>query len=232
LTNSNALVRNEPIMSSYLKSLDDLKKIDEFVDRFRDRNGELTALQEKVLFGFPCEDFWPYLTRSEQSYEDYIYTYEGCLNMANGKESVGLVYLYSEFYNNGRYLLEQYEASNKTEEALGELFLTMIELNYNLINTAEGFIALLYEATDAGFDDQVKSIKRVSWWIAACIIVVTLVVIWVTWKFAMKKIFAIQKIDWLILQIIPIQLILGNKYIQQYLLKHSDGRFDSVKSYL
>ena len=187
---------------------------------------------ENILFGFHCDEFLPIMAKSEASYEDFIYAYEGCVSIANGKDAVGLVEIYTQLYNNGMQMLEQYENSNKTTEELGDIFLSVIDSSFDLINTAEGFIELLYDVTEEYYNEQVDSIQTTAWVLTLLVIIVTLIATWITWCFVMKKIFRIQKIDWFILQIIPIQLILSNKHIQQYLIKHTDGRFNSVRSYL
>jgi len=232
LTNSAALVRNEEIMPSYIKTLNELAQVDAFVNVFRDRHGKLTDLQEKVLFNYPCDDLLPLMAESEYNYEAFVYAYNSCVIIANGKKAVGLVNILSELYSNGMHMLNQYENSNKTTEELGNIFLSMLDLNYDLLNAAEGFLGYLYGDVKYTFEDQFKWIKRMRWDLVACIIVVTLIVVWMTWVLVMKRIFKIQKIDWFVVQLVPIRVILGNKHIQQYLLKHSDGRFDNIRSYL
>jgi len=232
LTNATARIRNGPIIPRYMENLDTLRKVSEFANRFRDRRGKLTPFMEDVLFGFRCETFLPIMAKSEASYEGFIYAYEGCVNIANGKDAIGLVEIYTQLYNNGMPMLEQYYNSNKTTEELGDIFLSVIDSSFDLINTAEGFIELLYDVTEEYYNEEVGSIQTTAWVLSLLVIIVTLTATWITWSFVMKKIFRIQKIDWFILQIIPIQLILSSKHIQQYLLKHSDGRFDSVRSYL
>jgi len=231
LTNGTALVKNGLLVPLYLKDLHNLGQLDSFADKLRDRKGQLTALQEKILFGFPCENFLPILAESPQSYEDYIDAYEGCLNLTKGKDSIGLVNIYSELYNTGLLLYEFYSNSNKTKEELGDLFLLQVQLTFDPINTAEGFLTLLHQATYENFENDVDKIPANTLYFTISIIVGTLIVSVITWYFAMKKILKTQKIDWFILQLIPIQMILGNKHIQQYLLKHSDGMLNGVKSF-
>jgi len=68
--------------------------------------------------------------------------------------------------------------------------------------------------------------------LAVFILLVSSIGTMVTWKWVVQKIFRIQRVDWHILQIIPVNLILSNKHLQQYLLKHSDGGLDRIKRFL
>ena len=228
LGNSTATIKNEPLMPNINESLQYLQETSVLVDWFRDRKGKLTSLQQKVLFGFPCEDFVPYL---EEHYVDYIYAYESCYAVAKGTDTTSLVAINSQFYEIGLTILSMYEASSKSPEELGGLFAYGVSMANDLVNSAEGFLKLLYTATYQSFEDEVDSIKGKSLALAIAIIIVTVVALVITWYFALVRIFKAQKIDWYILQVIPIPLIRSNKHLQQYLLKRSDRMLYGTKSF-
>ena len=138
----------------------------------------------------------------------------------------------SKLYNVGLYILTIYEEGSKTQAELGELFLTGVDMSYDLAETGAGILRLLYQAANDDFEDKVDSISNTTIYFTVLVVLVTLIVSVITWHFAIKKIFKTQKIDWEILQIIPIRLILSNKHLQQYLLKHSDGILDGIKRFL
>jgi len=229
LTNGTDIVRNKPLKDDYLERLDNLVQVDRFVNSFRDKNGKLTALQEKVLYDFPCEDVLPYVA---EDHDKYIYTYYGCINVSKGSGSTGLMKINSELYTAASNLLQMFENSNKTQDELIEIFLAGLDMTGELVNAAEGFYLILYDATYKSFDDNVDSIKMKTLFFTIFIVIGTGIVTLVTWFWVMKKVFRAQKIDWFILQLIPVKLILGNKHIQQYLLRHSDGMFDGVKNFI
>ena len=180
----------------------------------------LTELQQKVLFGFPCEDFLPYV---KKNWNVYVYPYHSCYVNGKGKDRIGLVDINSEFYTGGLYIIELYNNSNKTKEELANILVLGLLMLYNLCVSAEGFFKLLVEATDESFEQEVDSVRTTTRYLIVSIVLVTLLGAILTWQFILKKIFRIQKIDWFILQLIPLKLIKSNKHLQQYLLKHSNG---------
>ncbi len=125
-----------------------------------------------------------------------------------------------------------YEAGNKTIEELGYLFAVGVLVANDLVNSAVGFLKLLYQATYASFEDEVDMIKRSSLVLIISIVIVTVIAMVLTWYFALRKIFKTQKIDWYILQVIPLELIRSNKHLQQYLLNRSDQMLSRFKSFL
>ena len=229
LGNSTATIKNKPHGPSLEESLEYLQETSVLVDWFRDRKGKLTPLQHKVLFGFPCEDFVPYL---KEHYVDYIYAYESCYVVAKGTNSTGLVDINSQFYEIGLTILSIYAASSKSLEELGGIFALGVSMANDLVNSAEGFLKLLYTATYQSFEDEVDLIKGRSVSLTVSIVLVTLIAIVITWYFALVRIFKAQKIDWYILQVIPIPLIRSNKHLQQYLLNRSGRMLYGTKSFL
>jgi len=85
LANETAIVKNKNFMSDFLLNIENFAEENSLIDRFRDKKGDLTALQEKVIFSFPCEEFLSYNRGQLAS------TYESCLNVAKGENSIGLV---------------------------------------------------------------------------------------------------------------------------------------------
>jgi len=229
LSNNTLKIKNEPLMPMLDESLNYLEQVDLFIDRFRDRNGELTVLQQKVLFNFPCEDFLPYVAKD---YEAYVYAYASCFVNGKGKDLIGLVAINAEFYNSGLYILKLYENSPKSAQDLMDILFIVFQMMNDLSISAEGFLKLLYEATNESFAHEVDSTKGTIVYLTVCIVIVTLLVALVTWYFTIKGIFRLQKIDWLILQLFPIRLIQCNKHLQQYLLRHSDGMLNGIKGYM
>jgi len=229
LSNATAKIKNKPLVSDFEQSMQNLEKISRFVNTFKDRNGDLNDLQENVLYDFQCEEFLPYL---KESYDDYIKAYQSCLNIEERQDTIGLLNINSKLYSVGLYILNLYEESSKTQGELGNLFLIGLGMSSDLAETGGGILRLLYQAANDDFDDKVDSISDTTVVFTILVVFVTLIVALMTWHFAMKKIFKTQKIDWEILQIIPIRLILSNKHLQQYLLKHSDGILDGIKRFL
>ena len=228
LSNNTATIKNEPLIPNIFEGFEYLKQVDAFVDNFRDRKGELTPLQQKVLFNFPCKDFEPYVA---ENYDAYYYAYQSCFVNGRGTNSIGLVNINTEFYDIGQYFLELYNNSSKSTEELAGILLLAIQTSYDLSVSAEGFLKLLYEATHESFLDDVDSIKSTALAFSVWIVVVTFIAGILMWYFVIKRIFRLQKIDWFILQLFPIKLIRSNKHLQQYLLKHSDGMLNRAKSY-
>ena len=229
LGNFSAVIKNRPLMANLQESLDYLKQVDVFVDNFRDRHGQLTELQQKVLFGFPCQDLLPYV---KKDYNVYVYPYYSCFVNGKGKDKIGLVDINSELYSGGNYIIDLYNNSSKTEEELANILVLGLVMLYNLCVSAEGFFKLLVEATEESFEQEVDSVKTTTTYLVVWIVLVTLLGAILTWHFVLKRIFRIQKVDWFILQLIPLKLIKNNKHLQQYLLKHSNGILTRTKTFL
>lgn len=88
LSNMSAIVKNEQLRPMLLESFKYLQQVTVFVNHFKDQHGELTALQQKALYSFKCEDFEPYL---EQNYDYFRDAYESCWVVLGEQDSVGLV---------------------------------------------------------------------------------------------------------------------------------------------
>jgi len=228
LSNMSATIKNEPLRSNIAVTNEYLNDISVLVDWFRDRNGELTPLQQKVLFNFPCEDFVPYL---KTNYIDYIYAYESCFAIGKGKDSIGLVNINTEFYNIALDIVALYDNSTKSADDLAYIFFLGVSEGNDFVNCAEGLLKMLYTVTYQSFQDEVDGLRKNSRALIVSIIVVTVAAIVLTWWFVIMRIFKIQKIDWYILQVIPIQLIRNNKHLQTYLLNHSDKMLYGVRRF-
>jgi len=228
LSNFTATQKNEPLLDNINEALEYLKNIEAFVDKFRDRKRRLTPLQQKVLFNFRCEDLASYV---QENYIDYIYAYSSCFVIAKGKDSVGLVDINTEFYNIGLYVLGQYPAFSQSEEGLAGLFLIGVTMGNDYVNSAEGFLKMLYRATYKSFEDEVHSLKRSSLSLTVSINIVVIIAVVISWHVALIKVFKTYKVDWYILQVIPIPVMRNNKHLQQYLLNRSDQIFQRFTSF-
>jgi len=227
LTNGTALVRNENFMADFrsnLRNIQDTSSL--FADHFRDKDGQLTELQEEIIYDYPCDELL------ELDGGKFAKAYEYCVEIGAGDPSTGLVDITTFFYSFGRQILERYENSVKTKEELQEIFLEILEECGDMANLAEAFLTALYESTHSKFHDQVDLIQENTITFTVSIAIISLIGSILSWKLVVNRIFRDQKIDRHILQIIPIKLILSNKHLQQYLLKHSDGILDGVKTFL
>jgi len=226
LTNGTAIIKNQNFMADFLLNLRYIQDTNTLAAKFRDKNGQLTPLQEKLIYDFPCDEL---LTFDEGKFS---WAYESCVTIGAGDPSTGLVDINSGFYLIGRYLLEKYEEGPKTKADLAQLFIEGLIACSELVDLAESFLIMLYESTHQNFENEVDTVTTKTIIFTLTIFAASLVGTIVTWFLVVKKIFNIQKVDRHILQVIPIKLILSNKHLQQYLLKHSDGILDGVKSFL
>ncbi len=167
LTNGTAIVKNKNFMADYLKNIENFADTNSLIDRFRDQNGDLTALQEQVIFGFPCEELLIYNGGKIAS------TYESCLNIAKGEKSIGLVDANSQFYSILKSILNMFENSGKTKEELALIFLTGLVTSTDVANVSIGFFTILYESTYELFKEEVGFVKNETIILAVFILVVS-----------------------------------------------------------
>jgi len=225
LTNTSTTVKNIPFLTDLKRNLEYIQDSKSLTDKFRDKNGDLSPLQEKLLFGFSCKDL---IEVGKYQYDLY---YDSCLAATNGQESLGLLSLNAQLHDLGNQMLDSYESVNATKESLGRLFQSSFTKNFAVMNITQGYLDILYDSTYQIFTERVDSIEKNTLILFLVVLFGVLVSTWITLKRVLKKIFELQKIDKYILQLIPIKMIIGNKHLQQYLLKSSNGLLDRLKEY-
>jgi len=214
LSNGTGYVKNTPFLDDLETNLKCVQNSDDLVSQFRDHNGNLSPLQEEILFGFPCKNL------KQIDYEAYQAYYASCLAVANGKEILGLLNLNAQLYDLGTQMVDAFYSSNRTQEELGLMFEEDFAMTFALMNITQGYLNMLYESTYQKFQDEINNIEKLTWVFSLIILMATLITTCLTWKKVVKEIFELQKIDKYMLQLVPLKIILGNKHLQQYILKN------------
>jgi len=226
LTNGQTTVRNNNIVTEFEENLEITKNADGIVENFRDKNGELTTDQQNAFYSFACEDFNYY------NLDDLNLLLEFCPIVGNGEDQVGLVAITLELYTLMTYYYDLYENSDKTLPSIRKIFIDCIGDIQGPVLLSQALWNILYDATELSFHSKTTSIRNQA--VAFTIVIILLMFLGavVLWARVIKRIFLLERIDRNVLQLVPIRIILANRFLKQYLLRNADGMLDSVRKFL
>ena len=218
-TNNTAYIENKLVLSE-LKDL--VKEIDDFrikiYDILLDNNeNEDSEYIETILNGDACRLIDPLS----------VFT---CNTLVSRGNKPGLVYVLSSYSDLATSVIQDYENSNKTKEALSSIKNEFFEETAILLLVAGAEIDLLSTLIDERFEKDLDFTNKLRIWIFVGYILLIICVSLLVWR-TVLKVFR-RSIDQFkhVLAVLPGDLVLGSFILKTFLIKTSKGVLDPIKN--
>jgi len=225
-TNATATVRGRPIQDSLPSALDSIKNIAQFINQFRDSNGELTPEEEAVFFSFPCTDFAKY------DFELSSLLFLSCVMLSDGTYETSYTEMTTQLISAITVSYDRFLTSNRTAEA-NRNFLEEASDEFQLLAlVAPSMCMILYKTTLDDFEYQTDKAKSTAIHFAIISFIGFTLMTVLVWHFVVKKIIRMEAESKMILKLVPIPLLLENQYLKQYLIKNSNNILDNVRTFM
>jgi len=226
LTNGSITVRNQDVAIDFLYNLGQLPSANAMVNAFRSSDGTLNSAQQEAFYNFPCESF------SKYSIDNLDYVLDSCVTMSKGTNSVSLIESLSLLYSTTTEYYQRYDDSSKTMGEIIEINKDFLSVLQTLGAVSPAMCTVLYQITLEDFVSQTNS-ANVNAIVFTVVTIVALILGTIgVWHFIIKRIFEFESSDKKILKLVPVKIILSNKYLKQYLIQNSHGKFQRMKHFL
>jgi len=107
----------------------------------------------------------------------------------------------------------------------------VVDFQY-LSNVSPAMSIILFQTTSVKFKERSDNARTLAIVFSICTAIGLIVGATACWYWVILPIFSFEGIDKIVLQLVPIKVILANRYLKQYLLQNSGGVLEVVRSIL
>ena len=225
-TNATTTVRNIPVEDALLSQLGVLKDVGNFIDQFRDSNGELSTEEQAVFYSFPCSDFGKYSGALAS------YMVDACYDLSYGAKDTSFTTINTLLYSSIKEYYYEFIESDRSIGEIRSIFQDTSDSFSSLALVAPNMCSILYYTTLTDFESKTDDAKMNAIGFAVTTTVGLFIIAVIVWFRVIRNVLKLEAYSKMILKLIPIQAILANQYLKQYLIQNSNHILDNVKRFL
>ena len=205
-------IRNKPIVNETYEMIKTLSEIDKLVAVFRDEDGGLTPAQYRFIYGIECTD--PLFDANER-FKGYCHTF------SQGTGKISIVDLLASFNTELVGYLDQYLKSDRSIYQIPVFMMKNLEGVSPRAVLLSNLFRGLWSSTDEKLDVYMNhEEKRIEIMISMTTCLIVLVVV-LGLPRALNSIYNKENQLKSILKLVPLNIILKNKFLKSYLIRTS-----------